>query len=353
MKRRVARVAQPGPTDAERDAAAFGMDDSITLKGIKQGLLVTVKPDGRWSDMTTRLMAMIDAQSAFFRGAQIAVAVGPREVRRHELANLVKLLEKRDVMLLAVLGDSAATVGSARKLGLKTDANGNVLEQFDPQIMRTLVIPRGEDLPVLFLQEDMLLHGENSLACRCEPDSDYYDEDFCGSVDLSNYTAQFDRDSNLDDEFTDIVRYRVQIPDDYTFNQGICDLLEQEGVQRAKHYIPPFATSETLSLMQQGMRRAVTEGTAARAALPYVNVGAKTGTAEYCDDIANSLNLCKAGQWPAHAWMVGYAPYEAPEIVVIAFVYNGGEGSLVAGPIVHDVLDSYFQIKSKQASAVN
>jgi len=96
------------------------MDDSITLKGIKQGLLVTVKPEGRWSDLTARLMAVIDAQSGFFRGAQIAVAVGPREVRRHELANLVKLLEKRGVTLLAVLGDSATTTGSARKLGLKT-----------------------------------------------------------------------------------------------------------------------------------------------------------------------------------------------------------------------------------------
>jgi len=96
------------------------MDDSITLKGIKQGLLVTVKPDGRWSDMTARLTSMIDAQSAFFRGAQIAVAVGPREVRRHELSNLIKLLEKRDVTLLAVLGESATTVGAARTLGLKT-----------------------------------------------------------------------------------------------------------------------------------------------------------------------------------------------------------------------------------------
>lgn len=108
------------------------MDDSITLKGIKQGLLVTVKPDGKWSDMTGRLMNMIDAQSAFFRGAQIAVAVGPREVRRHELANMIKLLEKRDVILLAVLGDSAATVGSARKLGLKTALSELELEPAPP-----------------------------------------------------------------------------------------------------------------------------------------------------------------------------------------------------------------------------
>jgi len=233
------------------------------------------------------------------------------------------------------------------------DANGNVLQQLDPQVLRSLVMPRGDELPVLLLQEDMLLHGANSLACRCEPDSEFYDEDYCSSVDLGNYTAQFDRDPNLDDDITDIVRYRVHIPDGYGFNEGVCDLLEQEGVQRAQHYIPPFAEANTLALMQQGMRLAVTEGTASRGALPYVNVGAKTGTAEYCDDIANSLGLCKPGQWPAHAWMVGYAPYEAPEIAVIAFVYNGGEGSLVAGPIVHDVLDSYFQLKSKQAAVAN
>src|SRR5690606_32018096 len=95
------------------------MDDSITLKGIKQGLLVTVKPDGRWSDMTARLTSMIDARSALFRGAQIAVAGGPREVPRHDLSNLIKLVEKRDETLLAVLAEGATTVGAAPTLGEK------------------------------------------------------------------------------------------------------------------------------------------------------------------------------------------------------------------------------------------
>ncbi len=40
------------------------------------------------------------------------------------------------------------------------------------------------------------------------------------------------------------------------------------------------------------------------------------------------------GAWPSHAWFAGYAPAEDPEIVVIAFVYNGNEGSTVSGPIV-------------------
>ncbi len=107
------------------------MDDSITLKGIKQGLLVTIKPDGRWSDVTARLMSLIDSQSGFFKGAQFTLALGEREVRRHELANVQNLLAKREVALLAVLSESAATIGSARKLGLKTDLSNIELESKD------------------------------------------------------------------------------------------------------------------------------------------------------------------------------------------------------------------------------
>lgn len=96
------------------------MDDSITLKGIKQGLLVTVKPDGKWSDLSNRLVRVIEEQGDFFRGAQVVLSVGPREVRRHELSTMQKLLVTRDVTLLAVLAESDVTQGVARKLGLKT-----------------------------------------------------------------------------------------------------------------------------------------------------------------------------------------------------------------------------------------
>ncbi len=97
------------------------MDDSITLKGIRQGLLITIKPDGRWAELTGRLMKLIDDQGGFFVGAQVTLSVGEREVRRHELANVEKLLAKRSVALVAVLSESATTLGSARKLGLATN----------------------------------------------------------------------------------------------------------------------------------------------------------------------------------------------------------------------------------------
>ena len=30
---------------------------------------------------------------------------------------------------------------------------------------------------------------------------------------------------------------------------------------------------------------------------------------------------------PTHAWFMAFAPFEEPEIAVVAFVYDGGEGS--------------------------
>jgi septum site-determining protein MinC len=108
------------------------MDDSITLKGIKEGLLITIKPDGKWSDISGRLMALIDAQSTFFRGGHVTLSVGPREIRRHELADVQKQLTRREITLLAVLSDSTMTLGSARKLGLATDMSARQLESPPP-----------------------------------------------------------------------------------------------------------------------------------------------------------------------------------------------------------------------------
>ncbi|MGW8249165.1 MAG: penicillin-binding transpeptidase domain-containing protein, partial [Anaerolineales bacterium] len=101
--------------------------------------------------------------------------------------------------------------------------------------------------------------------------------------------------------------------------------------------------------VQEGMRRAVTNGTLTKIQEYYnlpIPVAGKTGTAEYCDKYAQAKNRCIPGEWPTHAWTVGFAPYDDPEIAVVAFVYNGGEGARVAGPIVWQVLGAYFELKS-------
>lgn len=107
-----------------------------------------------------------------------------------------------------------------------------------------------------------------------------------------------------------------------------------------------------IDLTQQGMRMAVTEGTAERPFRDFVingeeiQLAGKTGTAEYCDNVAQSKNLCQPGNWPTHSWYFGYGPYEDPEIAVIAFVYNGGEGASVAAPIVRRIMEAYFELKA-------
>ncbi len=102
-----------------------------------------------------------------------------------------------------------------------------------------------------------------------------------------------------------------------------------------------------VDLVKRAMREVVTNGTAREIfegfAIPSAG---KTGTAEYCDDIAREKNLCVPGSWPAHAWYVGYAPFDDPEIAVVAFVYNGDEGARLAAPVVRSVMEGYFNLKA-------
>jgi penicillin-binding protein 2 len=103
--------------------------------------------------------------------------------------------------------------------------------------------------------------------------------------------------------------------------------------------------------VQQGMRLAVLEGTLSsnsKVGFDRLNiaVAGKTGTAEYCDQYARVYSTCEPGNWPTHGWTVAYAPYDDPEIAIVAFVYNGGEGASSAAPIVRRMLQSYFEFKA-------
>ena len=40
-----------------------------------------------------------------------------------------------------------------------------------------------------------------------------------------------------------------------------------------------------------------------------------------------------------------------PEIAVVAFVYNGREGSTVAAPIVRQIMEGYFELKAIDTTA--
>jgi penicillin-binding protein 2 len=100
---------------------------------------------------------------------------------------------------------------------------------------------------------------------------------------------------------------------------------------------------EHLALIREGMEGAILYGTAPKVRIEGIRIAGKTGTAQYCDDIAMDLGICGEGlQMPEHAWFAAFAPVEAPEVTVIIFVYNGGEGTTAAAPIAREILLHYF-----------
>ena len=114
-----------------------------------------------------------------------------------------------------------------------------------------------------------------------------------------------------------------------------------------------------IKLVQQGMHDVVAlggsqPGTAHNyAQLDNISSAGKTGTAEFCDSIAQAHGLCVPGQWPDHGWYVAYAPFDNPEVAVVVFLYNGGEGAVTAAPVAKEILDAYFQLKAIDASATS
>jgi len=104
-----------------------------------------------------------------------------------------------------------------------------------------------------------------------------------------------------------------------------------------------------VDLAKVGMREVVVSGTAESIFEDAeIQTAGKTGTAEYCDDIARPLGLCVSGSWPAHAWYVGYAPFDNPEIAVVVFVYDGDEGAILAAPVARQVMEAYFELKTAE-----
>ena len=124
--------------------------------------------------------------------------------------------------------------------------------------------------------------------------------------------------------------------------------------QIIRPYVPTI--SQTLSIdaavwqtVREGLDEAVSEtGTGNRAQLEDlgINLAGKTGTAEYCDDIAYAAGRCDVEAdetLPTHAWFMAYGPFEAPEVVVLVWIYDGGEGSVTSAPVAKEVLDFYFR----------
>ncbi|HJO22609.1 MAG: penicillin-binding protein 2 [Myxococcota bacterium] len=104
---------------------------------------------------------------------------------------------------------------------------------------------------------------------------------------------------------------------------------------------------EYLEVLRDALEAVVAEprGTGTAARIPGVRVAGKTGTAQVVR-LKHTEDL-EEGEIPVrhrdHAWFVGFAPVDAPEIVVVALVEHGGHGGSAAAPIAGKVMQRYFE----------
>jgi penicillin-binding protein 2 len=123
-------------------------------------------------------------------------------------------------------------------------------------------------------------------------------------------------------------------------------------VAEGAHLMPARRGDVNLENIQKvisGMYGVVNEGgTGGRAKIPGIDVCGKTGTAQLISNDAIKAGFKRGENMKDNAWFVGFAPREAPEIVVAALFENGAEGPLAA-PIVRDVMKAYFDKKARLA----
>jgi len=93
---------------------------------------------------------------------------------------------------------------------------------------------------------------------------------------------------------------------------------------------------EYFKVIKEGMRMAVTEGTAQGLHLPFVNVAAKTGTAE--------RGVTKKF---VNSWITGFFPYENPKYAFVVIMEEAGDPrDAGVEPVVVDALELVKEKKS-------
>lgn len=86
---------------------------------------------------------------------------------------------------------------------------------------------------------------------------------------------------------------------------------------------------EHAQTIKDAMRQTVTVGSARSLSALAIEVGGKTGTAQW------------STTRPNHAWFTGFAPYDQPEVVITVLVEEGADDYL-AVPVANDILNWWF-----------
>ena len=109
----------------------------------------------------------------------------------------------------------------------------------------------------------------------------------------------------------------------------------------------PVINAFDLERIRKGLWGVVNDplGTAYSERLESVAVAGKTGTAEVGKSRRRADPEESVEGWDTtkdHAWFAGFAPFDDPQIVVVALVAHGGAGADAAAPIVTHLIEYYL-----------
>ena len=92
-------------------------DDGIIIKGIREGLLITLGPEA-WHNALSVLETRLAAMPEFFKGARVALNVGARKLVEADVRAARDLLTRHDVVLWTVVSEDEDTRHAVAVLGL-------------------------------------------------------------------------------------------------------------------------------------------------------------------------------------------------------------------------------------------
>jgi peptidoglycan glycosyltransferase len=102
-------------------------------------------------------------------------------------------------------------------------------------------------------------------------------------------------------------------------------------LHQAGEFFSIASSSDVAETMVSFMVEGVDNGYAAKAAIPGINVGGKTGTAE-------------VGDGTSHSWFIGFAPADAPRVAVAVIMEHQGSGSDFATPAGQSVMRTALSV---------
>lgn len=112
------------------------------------------------------------------------------------------------------------------------------------------------------------------------------------------------------------------------------DHVENVGGDEIRKFMPVsygnLMTAQEAAFLTEMMTAVVTNGTGSAVRTDAYTAAAKTGSAEF-----------ESGK-ETHAWFIGFAPVENPQLVVSVIVEQGGAGGATAAPIARNIFDTYF-----------